>query len=149
MGVEVQSSSVRQVVVVSWDTEEVNGELIQLVCSNPDSGAVSLSGVSKNTGSGAISYPEGYSGRTDLVVADNDGNSAAGTVEIDGQGGASTVPDTPEIEPPDLGIWPDPPEGSAPWPEHPIVIPPDLGDDFWTGNLPPSEIDVPHPTPNE
>lgn len=27
-------------------------------------------------------------------------------------------------EPPDLGIWPNPPEGIAPLPEHPIVIPP-------------------------
>jgi hypothetical protein len=58
---------------------------------------------------------------------------------------------------PPEGIWPNPPEGTAPLPEHPIapggpppeiwpnpgvpthpiVIPPDPDDDFWTGNLPP------------
>lgn len=38
-------------------------------------------------------------------------------------GGGPVVPPGIEI-PPDLGIWPNPPEGIAPHPEHPIVLPP-------------------------
>lgn len=41
-------------------------------------------------------------------------------------GGGPILPPDEKPEhpiPPDLGIWPNPPEGTAPIPEHPIVLP--------------------------
>lgn len=42
----------------------------------------------------------------------------------------ANVPGAPGYRPPGgqpPGIWPNPPEGTAPLPEHPIVLPPDEG----------------------
>ena len=145
MAVEAQASADRQIVKLGWDTGVVTGEVVQLRCTNPENGDVSVSGLSKNDGEGYVTYPVGYSGITHVVVSDNDGNSdqgfiAAGDAELPGEGEPPEVdiPEfpTPPIEIPDLpdGIW-----GGAnePFPTPPIVIAP-LPPDFWTGNLPPA-----------
>jgi hypothetical protein len=122
----------RQLVQIGWDLETVTGEVVQLRCVNPDNGDVSVSGVSKNDGIGYVSYPLGYAGMTQITVADNDGNSDSGFIEVDGEGNAS-IPEAP-TPPPDVPTDPTDPDAH---PEHPIVIPPVLPPDFWTGNLPP------------
>jgi hypothetical protein len=141
MSVEAAQSGERQIVQVTWDTDTVTGELVVLHCVNPDNGDVSVSGPSKNDGTGYVTYPPGYSGQTVITVLDNDENTDSGTIKVE-DGGAETVPPdaTEPPEPPDLGIWPDPPEGSV-LPEHPIVIPPDMG-----FNPPDSEFPE-HPEP--
>lgn len=146
MAVEASKSGTRQVVEVTWDTDIISGDAVRLHCVNPDNGDVSVSGVSQNTGKGHVSYPQGYTGRSEITVQDGAGNTDTGTIAVDGENAETVPPDETTPTPPDLGIWPDPPEGSV-LPEHPIVIPPGLDDDFWTGNLPPSEH-PPHPEPN-
>lgn len=124
MAVEAQESTTRQIVPVTWDREIVTGEVVQLFCVNPENGDVSNSGLSKNDGQGYVTYPEGYSGTTEVTVYDNDGNADFGVI---------TVGDTGEIVPPDTEEPPEaehpielPPEGieGTPHPEHPIVWPP-------------------------
>jgi hypothetical protein len=48
-------------------------------------------------------------------------------------GGGPVIPPG-KPQPPDLGIWPNPPEGQAPLPSHPIALP---GDPWWP--KPPTE----------
>ncbi len=50
------------------------------------------------------------------------------------------IPTPPIVLPPDLGIWPNPPEGQAPIIEHPIVLP---GDPSWEGGEPTHPIEIP------
>jgi hypothetical protein len=139
MAVEQQASADRQIVALSWDTERVTGEVVQLRCVNPENGDVSVSGLSKNDGEGYVTYPLGYSGSTFVTVQDNDGNEDSGMISVgDAEPPEVDIPEFPQppIEIPDLpdGIW----GPTDPRPTPPIVIAPGLGDDFWTGNLPPS-----------
>lgn len=143
MAVEVSNSSARQVVTVSWDKSIVTGEVVQLYCVNPDNGDVSNSGLSANDGEGYVTYPEGYSGTTEVTVYDNDGNADFGVITV-GEGGeveppevnVPTFPTFPIVLPPDTDLKPEhpivlPPEGETPpeggeppVPSHPIVLPP-------------------------
>lgn len=65
------------------------------------------------------------------VICDLYGRTITGPVKIvgeamysDRQVGGGPMPPGEGGAPPDLGIWPNPPEGIAPHPEHPIVYPP-------------------------
>jgi hypothetical protein len=136
MAVEVTGSSDRQIVTVGWDKSLLDGELVQLYCVNPDNGDISNSGLSANDGSGQISYPQGYSGTTEVTVYDNHGNADFGIVTV-GEDGEIVPPDPPVypthpiVLPPDSPLEPThpielPPEGEVdpPVPTHPIVLPP-------------------------
>ena len=157
MAVGVKESGNRLCVVLTWDKAVVNGEVVQLYCVNPENGDVSQSGLSKNDGSGQVSYPPGYSGTTEVTVYDNDGNADFGVITV-GEGGEVAPPDPdahpehPIVLPPDSDLKPEhpivlPPEGEGgdAHPEHPIVIPPDK----WPSHpieLPPEEWLIPsHP----
>lgn len=125
MAVEATKSADRQIVKVTWDKEIVTGELVQLFCVNPENGDVSNSGLSRNDGEGAVTYPLGYSGTSEITVYDNDGNSDFGIV---------TVGEDGEIEPPEVNVpvFPShpivlPPDSNL-TPEHPIVLPPEGGE---------------------
>ena len=142
MAVEATESGTRQIVEVTWDESVVSGDAVRLHCVNPDNGDVSVSGVSQNDGRGYVTYPEGYTGSSVITVQDGSGNTDSGTIKVDGGGAETVPPGETEPVPPDLGIWPDPPEGVE-LPTHPIVIPPDMG-----FNPPPSEF-PPHPEPNK
>jgi len=134
MAVEPVTSVDRQVVPITWDMDALDGEIVQLYCTNAETGGVSNSGWSKNDGSGIISYPLGYAGTTLVQVFDNHGNEDSGYIAVDGQGNASTPtpPDPPVdvVPPPDTDPPPDidvgPPHvdntlpGDLPHPEHPI-----------------------------
>jgi hypothetical protein len=163
MAVEVSNSSARQVVTVTWDKEIVDGELVQLYCVNPENGDVSNSGLSVNTGEGSVSYPEGYSGTTEVTVYDNDGNADFGIITV-GEDGETVPPEVnvpvfpthPIVLPPDSPLEPThpivlPPEGETPptegggEPTHPIVLPP-LG--IWPDEgVPTHPIVIPEPPP--
>jgi len=128
MAVEVTDSSDRQIVTVGWDKSLLDGELVQLYCVNPDNGDISNSGLSANDGSGQISYPQGYSGTTEVTVYDNHGNADFGIV---------TVGDNGEIVPPDPPVYP----------THPIVLPPDSPlEPTHPIVLPPDNVEPPVPT---
>jgi hypothetical protein len=72
----------------------------------------------------------------------NDTPKAIGPVWIVQPGGGGIVPPGPDQPlPPDVGIWPNPPEGSV-LPEHPIVLPPDVG--IWP-NPPEGSVLPEHP----
>lgn len=129
MTVEANPESVttRQIVPITWDKEVVTGELVQLLCVNPENGDSSQSGITKNTGSGKVSYPQGYSGTTEITVVDNDGNADFGVVTV-GEGGAvepPVEPPTEPTEPVDPGWGIDIDTGYL-RPTHPIVLPPDV-----------------------
>jgi|SRR5215831_4307458 len=120
MAVEPVTSVDRQVVPITWDQEKLDGEIVQLYCTNAETGGVSNSGWSKNDGSGIISYPLGYAGTTLVQVFDNHGNEDSGFIAVDGQGNAST---------------PEPPDPPVDVP--PVDVPPDPG-------IPPDEVGPPH-----
>ena len=125
MAVEATKSADRQIVKVTWDKSVVTGELVQLFCVNPDNGDVSNSGLSRNDGEGAVTYPLGYSGTSEVTVYDNDGNSDFGIITVGEDGevvppdevNVPTFPTHPIVLPPDTDLHP----------EHPIVIPPESG----------------------
>lgn len=131
MAVEVQQSADRLVVEVTWDKDAINGELVKLYCVNPDNGDVSESGLSVNDGTGSVSYPAGYTGKTEVTVYDNHGNADFGVVEVE-EGEATTPDDNADLEPthpivlpPESGLEPTHPIALPdPHPEHPIVLPP-------------------------
>jgi hypothetical protein len=160
MAVEAQDSVDRLIVPVTWDKGIVTGEVVQLFCVNPANGDVSNSGLSRNDGEGAVSYPVGYTGTTEITVYDNDGNADFGLITVEEDGSVETDPDAhpehPIVLPPDSPLEPThpivlPPEGETdpPVPTHPIVLPP-LG--IWPNPpegsvLPDHELpgDQPHP----
>jgi hypothetical protein len=137
MAVEATKSADRQIVKVAWDKGIVTGEIVQLFCVNPDNGDVSNSGLSRNDGEGAVSYPLGYSGTSEVTVYDNDGNSDFGIITVGEEGeveppevNVPVFPTHPIVLPPDSPLEPThpivlPPEGTEPpVPTHPIVLPP-------------------------
>jgi hypothetical protein len=115
VAVEPVTSVDRQVVPFTWDTTILDGEVVQFHCVNAETGGVSDSGLSKNDGSGIISYPLGYAGITHVTVIDNHGNSDEGFIEVDGEGNATTP------EPPD------PPIDVPPFEPPPTEAPPQAG----------------------
>lgn len=149
MAVEVAKSDSRQVVQITWDQTILDGEIVQLFCANPDNGDISQSGLSANDGKGSVSYPQGYSGTTEVTVFDNHGNSDFGVITV-GDGEVTqpeppvepTVPVDPGYGIPEGGEHPDHtlPEPEQPvdpgWgieidqlpllPTHPIVYPPEI-----------------------
>lgn len=138
MAVEATKSGDRQIVKIAWDKSIVTGEVVQLFCVNPENGDISNSGLSANDGEGAVSYPMGYSGSTEITVYDNDGNADFGVITVGEDGevvppdpGEPPVPTHPIVLPPDSDLKPEhpivlPPEGETdpPVPTHPIVLPP-------------------------
>jgi hypothetical protein len=118
MTVEPADVSNRQVVPITWDQSKLDGEVVVLHCVNSETGGVSDSGVSKNDGTGVISYPVGYAGITHVTVVDNHGNTDTGFIEVDGQGNATT-PEAPD--PPPDAVPPEAPNPDDPHPAHPIV----------------------------
>jgi len=132
MAVEAEKSGDRHIVKVTWDKGIVTGEVVQLFCVNPENGDVSNSGLSRNDGEGAVSYPLGYSGTTEITVYDNDGNADFGLVTVGDDGavvppepGEPPVPTHPIVLPPDSDLKPEHPIALPdPHPEHPIVLPP-------------------------
>lgn len=142
MAIEVQDGATREVVTVSWDMEAINGEFVQVFCVNPDNGDKSNTGIHRNQGSATITYPEGYTGTTEITVLDNHGNTDDAVIAVSPDGAVVIDPDAhPEhpIELPDEPIEPSPDD---PHVEHPIVIPP-------PGFNPPDSEFPPHPEPNE
>jgi len=147
MAVEVTKSGDRQIVKISWDKSIVTGEVVQLFCVNPDNGDISNSGLSRNDGEGAVSYPLDYSGTTEVTVYDNDGNADFGVIVV-GEDGEVEQPEPPPepthpiVLPPDSGLTPEHPIALPdPHPEHPIVLPP-LG--IWP-NPPEGSVGPEHP----
>jgi|SRR5262245_6489399 len=121
MAVEPVTSVNRQVVPITWDVDKLDGELVRIRCTNTETLGVSETGVSKNDGTGIISYPLGYAGTTYVEVIDNHANVDSGFISVDGQGNAS-VPEVPDT-PPDVPPIEAPPEegGGDEHPAHPIV----------------------------
>lgn len=105
MAVEVQSN--RLGVTVTWD-ESVDGELVQIVCFNPATGDVSQSAIRRNVGRGVLTYPQNFTGVTEITVFDNHDNSDRGVIEV-AEGEATTVELEPShpIEMPAQGVWPE------------------------------------------
>lgn len=80
MAVEVFSE--RKAVVVSWDQGEYDGP-VSLSLTNPESGDVSSTELVANPGYAAVTYPAEYSGSTDVVVHDDEGNELdSGTITV-------------------------------------------------------------------
>jgi hypothetical protein len=140
MAVQAEKSADRLIVKVTWDKSIVTGEVVQLYCVNPENGDVSNSGLSRNDGEGAVSYPLGYTGTSEITVYDNDGNADVGIITVGDDGSVETDPDAhpehPIVLPPDTDLHPEhpihlPPEGGTgeeggggERPEHPIYLPP-------------------------
>jgi hypothetical protein len=156
MAVEAEKSGDRLIVKVTWDKGIVTGEVVQLFCVNPDNGDVSNSGLSRNDGEGAVTYPLDYTGTTEVTVYDNDGNADVGIITV-GEDGEVAPPEVnvpvfpthPIVLPPDSDLKPEHPivlppeggEGEGGEPTHPIVLPP-LG--IWP-NPPEGSVGPEHP----
>ena len=115
MAVEVAQSDSRQIVQITWDKSILDGEIVQLFCANPENGDISQSGLSANDGKGSVSYPEGYSGTTEITVFDNHGNSDFGVITV---GDGEVTQPEPPVEPtvpvdPNYGIDVDFPRRAA------------------------------------
>ena len=110
---------VKKAVNLSWDVNEIQGELCRLIAKNVATGGISNTNWSKNDGYGVLTYPLSYEGTTQVLVEGIGGGTETGTVEITADG-ATIVPDEggEPIEPPDPEPEPGPDD---PHPEHPIV----------------------------
>jgi hypothetical protein len=116
MALEV--ASVKKAVNLSWDVNEVGGEICRLVARNEETGAISNTNWSKNDGFGVLTYPLDYEGTTKVLVEGTQGGVEIGTVKITANS-AEIVPDTgEEVTPPEPEPEPGPDE---PDPDPPVV----------------------------
>jgi hypothetical protein len=126
MSLEV--AGVKKAVNLSWDVEQVGGDLCRIIARNQATGGISNTNWSKDDGYGVLTYPLDYEGVTDVLIEGNGGGTESGTVKItakgaeisEGNGGEEIVPPDPEPEPgpgdpiPSHPIW----DESAPHPDQ-------------------------------
>jgi hypothetical protein len=131
MALEV--AGVKKAVNLSWDVDQVGGDLCRIIARNEATGGVSNTNWSRDDGYGVLTYPFDYEGVTTVLVEGNGGGSETGTVKITatgaeivaGDGGEPIDPPDPEPEPgpedpiPTHPIW----DESLPHPSHPIEMP--------------------------
>jgi hypothetical protein len=118
MALEVDA--VKKAVNLSWDVDQVGGELCRIIARNKATGGVSNTNWAKDDGFGVLTYPFDYEGVTEVLVEGNGGGTETGTVKITAKG-AEIVPGDgggEPIEPPDPEPEPGPED---PIPTHPIV----------------------------
>lgn len=111
-------ASVKKAVNLSWDVNEVGGELCRLIARNEETGAISNTNWSRNDGFGVLTYPLDYEGTTKVMVEGTSGGTEIGTIKITANG-AEIVADTgEEVTPPEPEPEPGPDE---PDPDPPVV----------------------------
>lgn len=115
---------VKKAVNLSWDVDQVGGDLCRIIARNEETGGVSNTNWSKDDGFGVLTYPFAYEGTTRVLIEGNGGGTESGLVKI--------TADSAEIVPDDGGEPIDPPEPEPepgpgdPIPSHPIVdVPPE------------------------
>ncbi len=79
----VQINTDRKAVVLSYDTELVQGDTADLLCQNPaDLSDVSTRDGFDNDGNVIVTFPADYSGETVASITGSDSGEDTGTIEV-------------------------------------------------------------------
>ena len=72
----------RKVVVLKYDTDVVQGEMIEITAVNTETGDVGQRAESNNDGEALLFYPVEWTGTNDVTISGSDGGEDTGTIEI-------------------------------------------------------------------
>ena len=79
----VQVDLNRKAVNLSWDTGAVQGDTVNLRCTNPNNlEDVSTRDGLKNDGYAVVTFPKDYSGECNVSVTGSDGGEDTGVIEV-------------------------------------------------------------------
>ncbi len=77
----VSVSHDRKAVEITWDSNAVQGDTVNIRCVNTDDGDVSTR-ESDNDGRATVTFPKDYSGSADVTVTGSDGGEDTGTISV-------------------------------------------------------------------
>ena len=80
MSVEVSLN--RKVVVLTYDTDLVQGDMIEVRAENPESGDVGNRAEGNNDGEALLFYPKDFTGTNEVTITGSDGGEDSGTITI-------------------------------------------------------------------
>jgi hypothetical protein len=78
----VETDVERKAVSITWDKDALQGEKVDIRCENPDTGDVSTIDNVKNDGQHVVTFPNDYTGTSNVTVTDASGNVEEGTIQV-------------------------------------------------------------------
>lgn len=78
----VQIDETRTAVAITWDNSLTEGDTVEVRCTNPNDLEDVSTTEGKNDGLHVITYPQGYSGETQVVVTGSEGGEDSGTINV-------------------------------------------------------------------
>ncbi len=78
----VQIDGTRKAVNISWDTDIVQGEEVEIIATNPNDLDDISTRVVRNDGYAVLTYPADYSGESQIIVTGEDEGEDTGTIAV-------------------------------------------------------------------
>jgi hypothetical protein len=78
----VEQDVTRTAVSITWDTELVQGETVEIRLVNAENTSDISTKGDKNDGQSVVTYPADYHGVTEVTVSGSEGGEDTGTIEV-------------------------------------------------------------------
>jgi hypothetical protein len=78
----VETDLERKAVSITWDADALQGQHVDIRCENTATGDVSTIDGADNDGQHVVTFPNDYSGESQVTVTDESGNVEEGTITV-------------------------------------------------------------------